>query len=153
MYGYNYEPAPTTFFRVEDRSSCARLIDGLGIVARGQTSCTWNHAATVELVQSHLDWQSRTPSPLISVYSDMERAQQEADRRVDAGRHEVVIWEIETSVGQRTGSRAYYRNLRRYRERHDFWIPKFAWNMSEFEWLFLNVIPEDMVVESWEPPM
>jgi hypothetical protein len=143
-----YDRAPTTFYRVEDASSCARLIEGVGIRARRQTTYTWNHTALVKLVKNHLDWWNPSRSPFISVYDDLERAQHEAERREDKEHHEVVIWEIETSIGKDTGSKAEYRNLRRYRKKQKFNIPGFAWNMSVHEWLFLNEIPEDMIVRN-----
>jgi hypothetical protein len=141
-----YIRAPTTFYRVEDASSRARRSKGAGICARRQTKYTWNHTALVKLVKKHLVWRNGSRSPFISVYDDLERAQHEAGRRVRDKHLEVVIWKIETSVGKDTGSKAEYRNLRRYRKKQKFNIPGFAWNMSVHEWLFLNEIPEDMVV-------
>jgi hypothetical protein len=150
-----YIRAPTTFYRVEDASSCARLIEGVGIRARRQTTYTWNHTALVKLVKNHLDWWNQSRSPFISVYDDLERAQHEAERREDKEHDEVVIWEIKTTRGRGRGRRARqnrpraeYRNLRGYAESRDFDIPDAAVKMSEYEWLFLNEIPEHMVVRN-----
>lgn len=153
---YTYSRAPTTFYRVEDEYSCARLEKGAGIVARRQLRVdkyTWNHDATVRLVKEHLAWGSRKPSPFISAFDNLERAQYEADRREDKGRRKVVIWEIKTTKGRgrnrQDWPRAEYRNLTNYAETHEFDIPEVALNMSEYEWLFLNEIPECMIVQAW----
>lgn len=146
-----YHRAPTTFYRVEDASSCARWRKGVGIRALRQTKYTWNHTAIVKLVKKHLNWKDRSHSPFISVYDNLERAEVEAERRENKGHDEVVIWEINTNRGRkrrdgRKRPRAEYRNLRGYADSHDFDIPDVAVNMSEYEWLFLNEIPEHMVV-------
>ena len=145
--------APTTFYRVEDEYSRARLEKGAGIVARKQTRLTWSHDATVDLVLDHLDWCSQKPSPFISAFDDLERAQYEADRRKEKGRRKVVIWEIKTTKGRgrnrQDWPRAEYRNLTNYAKTHKFDIPDVALNMSECEWLFLNGIPECMIVRAW----
>ena len=148
--------APTTFYRVEDEYSRARLETGAGIVARKQTRLTWNHAATVALVLDHLDWWSQKLSPFISAFDDLERAQYEADRRKGEGHRDVVICEIDTTRRWKKGRRgrknvvprAEYRNLTNYAETHDFDIPEVALNMSGCEWLFLNEIPECMIVRA-----
>ena len=144
--------APTTFYRVEDEYSRARLEEGAGIVARKQTRLTWSHDATVDLVLDHLDWWSQKPSPFISAFDDLERAQYEADSREHDGHLDVVIWEIKTTKGRgrnrQDWPRAEYRNLTGYAKSRKFKIPKAALNMSECEWLFLNEIPECMVVRT-----
>jgi hypothetical protein len=157
---YTYSRAPTTFYRVEDADSCARRIEGVGIVARRQLRVdkyTWNHDATVDLVLNHLDWRSQKLSPFMSAFDDLERTQCEARRREDRGHRDVVIWEIDTTRRWKKGRRgrknvvprAEYRNLTNYAETHEFKIPKVALNMSECEWLFLNEIPECMIVRAW----
>jgi hypothetical protein len=149
---YTYSHAPTTFYRVEDEYSRARLEEGAGIVARKQTRLTWSHDATVRLVKKHLAWGSRKPSPFISAFDDLGRAQYEADRRKEKGRRKVFIWVIKTTKGRgrnrQDWPRAEYRNLTGYAKSRKFKIPKVALNMSECEWLFLNEIPECMIVRA-----
>ena len=97
----------------------------------------------MEMVENHLDWQNKNPSPFISVYSDERRAEIEARRRVRDGHDDVFIWEIDTNEAKNV---AQYRNLRRFAKKSGIWIPDFAWDNSEYEWLFLNQIPEAMIV-------
>jgi hypothetical protein len=151
---YEYSRAPTTFYRVEDANSCARRIEGAGIVALSKTKYTWNNGATVRLVKNHLNWRSRKRSPFISVYDNLERARHEARRRVRRNHRDVVIWEIKTTSrgkrrrGRKGMPRAEYRNLTNYAEKRGLDIPEVALNMSECEWLFLKSIPECMIVQS-----
>jgi hypothetical protein len=140
--------APTTFFRVESESSCARQREGRGIVAQRRSTLkfSWDCSEIQEMVLNHLDWWSQIPSPFISVYSDRKRAEQEADRRVKTGQVDVVIWEINTKKAK---NKAQYRNLRRLAKKGGIKIPKVARNNSKYEWLFLNKIPDAMIVDNW----
>lgn len=142
--------APTKFFRVESESSCVRRREGRGIVAQKKSALkfSWDCPEILEMVENHLDWQSKIPSAFISVYSEMDRARQEADRRVETGHNDVVIWEIDTNEAK---YKAQYRNLRRFAKKGGIQIPKFASNNSKYEWLFLNQIPDAMIVEAWCP--
>jgi hypothetical protein len=101
------------------------------------------------MVENHLDWDSGVPSPFISMYSEMERAQQEADRRVDKKHNGVVIWEIDTN---RAKYEVQYRNLSRFAKNCGIGIPHCALDNSKSEWIFLDRIPAAMVVEAWYPP-
>ncbi|KAM0714211.1 hypothetical protein Q7P37_009998 [Cladosporium fusiforme] len=142
---------PTTFFRVESDSSRARWRERKGIVARKKTALSFRRACPefLEMVENHLDWGSGVPSPFISVYSEMQRAQQEADRRMEEGHNGVVIWEIDTYKAR---NKVEYRNLRPFTEKYGIHIPGRALNNSKYEWIFLNRIPDAMIVKAWYPP-
>lgn len=147
----SHSPKPTTFFRVESDSSRARLRKGKGIIARKRTALSFSRTCPEfrEIVENHLDWWSSVPSPLISVYSEMRRAEQEADRRMGDGHNDVVIWEIDTNEAR---YEVQYRNLRPFAEGCGIYIPECAWNNSRCEWIFLNRIPDAMIVNAWYPP-
>lgn len=101
---------------------------------------------TCEMLESHLDWYSRTPSTFISVYSSLEWAEIEARRRLKAGYEDVVILIINT---QRGPFRAEYRNVTRLAEKCHVEIPKEAEHNSEYEWLFLHYIPAVMIEDEY----
>lgn len=101
------------------------------------------------MVEDHLDWWSGIPSPFISVYSKRWRAEQEADRRVGDGHRDIVIWEIDTNKAKYA---VQYRNLRRFAWNSGIDIPDCALKNSEYEWIFLNRIPDAMIVQGWYPP-
>lgn len=94
----SHSPNPTTFFRVESDSSRAQWRKEKGIIARKRTTLSFSRTCPefLEMVENHLDWWSGIPSPFISVYSEMWRAKQEADRRMGDRHNDVVIWKIDT---------------------------------------------------------
>lgn len=79
----------------------------------------------------------------------MWRAEQEADRRMGDGHNDVVIWEINTNKAKYT---VQYRNLRRFAWNCGIDIPDRALKNSEHEWIFLNRIPDAMIVKGWYAP-
>jgi hypothetical protein len=145
----NYQ-TPTTFFRVESKTSCARRRGRRGILAQKRSTLRFSPDCPeiLEMVLDHLYWRSKIPSPFISVYSDLDRAEQEADRRVKDRHEDIVIWVIDTNLAK---YKTQYRNLRRFAKKGGVEIPKFAQHNSEHEWLFLNKIPDAMIVGSWPP--
>jgi hypothetical protein len=147
----SHSPNPTTFFRVESDSSRARRRKGKGIVARKRTALNFSRTCPefLEMVENHLDWWSGIPSPFISVYSEMRRAEIEAERRKKDGHNDVVIWEIDTNEAK---YEVQYRNLPRFAWKCGIDIPECAKNNSEYEWIFLNRIPDAMIVGDWYPP-
>lgn len=144
----NKPRAPTTFYRVNDASSCAQYVLGSGIEARAVTDLEFTSQCpdVVDMVLDHLDWQSHERSPFISVYSKRSRADKEADRRVQSGCKDVVIWKIDTKKAPWT---ADYRNVTLFAYNAGFDIPEYAEHNSLYEWLFVNRIPEKMIVRTW----
>ena len=59
------------------------------------------------------------------------------------GKKEVVIFVIDTS--QELG-KAQYRDLRKLAVKFGLWIPYKSWHNSEYEWVFLEHIPDHMIV-------
>lgn len=142
-----YEPAPTIFFRVQDEYSRARYDPRNGLFSEEERlNITFNPKSprTCDMVESHLDWYSQTPSTFISVYADYHSARQEAYRRADDGHKGVVLWKIDTQEGD---FKAQYRNARLLADKCKVRIPKRAWNNSENEWFFLYHIPKGMMVK------
>lgn len=64
------------------------------------------------------------------------------------GHNDVVIWEIDTNKAK---YEVQYRNLRRFAKNCGINIPDCALKNSEYEWIFLDRIPNAMIVEGWNP--
>ena len=137
--------APRVFYRVEDACSSAQYIDGKGILA-GDTDTavrfTSNEAVLRDLVDQHLDWSNRNPTPFISTYCEESVAWDEAQRRVKRGRKDIINYKIDMDD---TCERAEYRNVQRLAKKLDLWIEEKAWHNSEHEWIFLHRIPDSAV--------
>lgn len=143
-----FQVTPTTFFRVQDEDSRAQYLDSEGIYAQDLfTSMTFDikkHCSSIrDEIQKHLDWYNRDPTCLISTYASESVAKSQAKLRIERGKKEVVILVIETS--QELGG-AQYRNLRKLARKVDLRIPYEAWHNSEYEWVFLEHIPDHMIV-------
>lgn len=95
-------------------------------------------------VKAHLRWRNRKPTPFISVYADWDTAWKEAKRRKkDGKKSRVTLTSIDVS---QVRGELEYRNMRRLCSSLRIWIPGNAWNNSEHEWIFLNHIPEHVIV-------
>lgn len=136
------------FFRVQDEHSRAQYLSFEGIYAEDQSSSmTFNirmHYRNIrDEIEKHLDWANRDPTCLISTYARQDVAEKQARLRIDQGREEVVIFVIDPA--QESGG-AQYRNLRMLAKKVDFQIPDQASNNSKYEWIFLEQIPDHMIV-------
>jgi len=136
------------FFRVQDEHSRAQYLNSEGIFAEDQsTSMTFNirmhYRSIQDEIEKHLDWANRDPTCLISTYARQDVAEEQARLRINRGREEVVIFVIDTAQG--IGG-AQYRNLRPLARKVNFQIPDQAWNNSKYEWIFLEQIPDHMIV-------
>lgn len=145
-----YQNAPTIFFRVQDEDSRDQYRDSKGIYATAQSNSMLfdikKHYYDIrDEVVKHLNWDNRDPTCLISTYANESVAQDQAQRRIDNGKEEVVILVIDTS--QYLGG-AQYRDLRKLVEKIGLSIPKKAGNNSEYEWVFLDHIPDYMIVDT-----
>jgi hypothetical protein len=89
--------APNIYYRVQDSSSRASWTETGFKAEDTHTDVNFDYLSVwlFNVLGEHLDWASPTPSPLISVYSDKRTAMREAQRRVEAGKQEVVICVID----------------------------------------------------------
>jgi hypothetical protein len=139
---------PYIFFRVEDKDSRARYFGEGGLFAEDtdtRIDFKSNNKSLLREVERHLDWGNRVPTPFISMYCDEDVALREANRRVEEGKEDVRVYEINM---RRSAERREYRNIRRLAERLELDIPERAWNNSEYEYIFLHHVP-DIAVVGW----
>lgn len=142
---------PYIFYRVEDHTSRARYIDGDGLLAEDtDTEVNFRRPdlRLISLVERHLDWGNRDPTPFISMYCEEAVADREADRRVRRGKRDVKIYKIIMPKDKR--KRVEYRNVRRLAKELEVDIPEHAWHNSECEYIALNHVPESAVVGSFD---
>jgi hypothetical protein len=142
--------APNIFYRVEDKGSRAQYVYKRGILAEDRTTVVDFHKRGSQLrrqVENHLDWGSRTSSPFISMYNNEEAALNEAERRVEAGKKEVVVHQIDTWKKDRL---VEYRNMRLLAKKIGAEIPKRAWHNSKYEYIALHHIPNSAILGSLE---
>ncbi|KAL2192691.1 hypothetical protein P885DRAFT_47104 [Corynascus similis CBS 632.67] len=140
-------------FRVEDAESRAHLtLDG--IVSGSDTAVNfeydtfWEERRLLELVQDHLDWGSRTDTPFISVYGDWGRAYREAERRVRAGKIDVVIHEILINHGSE--GEVQFRLVPKLMSTLGAEIPDKAAHNAELEFICLHFIPRKFIIRTVE---
>lgn len=139
--------APRVFYRVEDEHSRARYIQGEGIFAEDtNTVVHFAVRGTALLVERHLDWANRRPTPFISTYCEESVAWSEANRRVARGKEDVRVYTIDMDESY---DPAEYRNVRPLAKRLGLYINNNAYNNSMYEWIFLHRVPDSAVVE-WE---
>lgn len=142
-------------WRVEDASSRAKLKDQ-GIVSGSSDEVNFwlNNAKEVEDLReamlAHLDWHNTRDTPFISVYKDMDRAEMEATRRMNAGKRNVVIHEILVDDGWR--GRVQFRSVPKLMNTLGERIPERAAHMAEYEVVFLHCIPWECVLVTLYPP-
>jgi L-ribulose-5-phosphate 3-epimerase UlaE len=141
---------PHIFYRVEDEDSRARYRDGYGIFAEDtKTRVCFNRYDNrlLSQVERHLDWRNRHPTPFISMYCDEEAAEREAERRVEDGKKDVRIYTIDM---QESDEWREYRDVRYLAYKLGFRIPAYAWNNSEYEYIFLHYVPESAIMDCEE---
>lgn len=98
--------------------------------------------STRRLLDIHLDWTNRTPTPFISVYATYQAAKNEARRIITRGMKEVII---AIDVGIVCGKEVFC-NVRRLAEKLDYGIPEYALNNSKHEYIFVHCIPNPAIV-------
>lgn len=140
-------------FRVEDAESRAHLTpDGIrsGSNTKVNFGCRtfWEKRRLLELVQNHLDWGSRPDTPFISVYGDWDRAYREAERRVRAGKIDVVIHEI--FIDYDSEGEVQFRHVPKLMQKLGAEIPGKAAHNAEFEFIFLHRIPRKFIIGTME---
>lgn len=140
-------------FRVEDDSSIAFYMEGLGIFAAlGEE---WvplypkgfkGMSILEQMVWDHLDWYNRTPTPFISASSNKDWALNEARRRQEAGKTNVVVYQIFRR--QYHVKYPYFESVRTLLNRAQSHIPSHAdYPCTNYEYLFLHHIPDEFITE------
>ena len=141
--------APRKYWRVQDEHSQSRYDERWGMLAGDPHSSIdfnprgWEEEDVfINELENHLDWGNREPTVFISVYTDEDRAYEEAERRMERGRQQVVVHEI---VPLRDHSMEY-RSVRGLAEWWGVEIPEEAYRNSEYEYVFLHqIVPEAVV--------
>ena len=142
--------APVEYYRVQDNSSATRFNKRNGFKA-GDTQLQLRMFSPRDRAEErnlsnalgrHLDWSDRTPSPFISVYSNLNTAIDSAIARVKDGKRDVVIAHINV---EQTESRLWYRKVRDVAKEIGLWIQPQAWENSHNEFIFLRHIPAEAV--------
>jgi hypothetical protein len=143
-------------WRVEDDSSIACYSHRNGIWAGDIVPVSFSGKSENERQQLafwlslHLVWGNRIRTPFISVYNNRGRAEQEAARRVDARKSNVVIYKIR--VPDWDNSRRVpveFRKVRKLTSALGVEIPAQAYHNSEIEFVFLHHIPEKYIECTW----
>jgi hypothetical protein len=137
---------PRIFFRVEDDDSRARYKAGRGILAEDRVTAIDFGSRNPWLsrhISRHLNRSNRVATPFISTYCLEEVAREEAQRRVDRGKEGVRVYKID--IGK-TSKRREWRSIRRLARGLRYDIPECAWSNSEYEYIFLHLIPSTAVV-------
>lgn len=142
------------FYRVEDSSSRARARYGQDLYPEDRRADLSFDPREVEYygrlgrhLPKHLRWSNRTPTGLISVYSDLDVAHREARRRVRAGKEEVCIVMIDASEGRWEEQPQKARQLA---SELGVWIPEWAWNNPRYEYVSIKCIPAKFIVGIFE---
>ena len=140
--------APLKYYRVQDNSSATYFDVDDGFVAGDPElpvrMFPRNDSEERDLsnaLDRHLDWYDTTPSPFISVYTDLDTARVSANARVKQGKRGVFIAHIDV---KRIGG-LYYRNVRGLADEIELEIQPQALNNSRQEFIFLHHIPEEAV--------
>jgi hypothetical protein len=141
-------------WRVEDDSSIACYNDKNGIFAGDGVPVSFSAKSKKERQQLafwlslHLDRGNRVKTPFISVYNNRRRAEQEADRRVAAGKSNVVIYEILVPDSDSSCCLVVeFRKVRKLRTVRGVQISLYVYHNSENEFVFLHHIPEEYILE------
>ncbi len=130
-------------WRVEDASSRAQwtpngILSGSDDLVEFQANTRQEKETLREAMLAHLDWGNRVDTPFISVYKSNYRAVKEANRRLDAGKANVVIHEI--VIDESCRGRVQFR-----------YVPKLMCAFDEgftgakYEFVFLHRIPPECV--------
>jgi hypothetical protein len=141
-------------WRVEDDSSIARYRHRKGIWAGDGIPVSISAASKKERKQLalwlslHLDCGNRIKTPFISVYNNRRRAEQEAYRRVAAGKSNVVIYEILVPDWDTSCCLVIeFRKVKKLRTLLGVEISVYVYHGSENEFVFLHHIPEEHILE------
>lgn len=136
------------FYRVTDDSSGSKLGDH-GFLAsepiyQPRMFPPWSEQEQEDLkrmLDKHLNWYNREPTPFISVYISKKVAWDYAEARKNDGWTGVSVTYIQREM---IGPECL-RRVRTLAKDLGYWIPPRAWPNSEFEWIILNHIPQEAI--------
>jgi len=140
-------PPPRFLYRLFDDSSVSRFDEDDGFVAGNPRGAfNRNQYWAKYVIQRHMHWGNRRPTPFISVTSSRAKALHYAQQRKNLGHAGVSIAKIDTAALRASGVIMYHMAtlVKRTRARLD----PVAWNYSEY--LCLHYIPPQAVIEVWE---
>lgn len=143
--------APDIYYRVHDESSATHF-DEDGFVAGDHLPWLMMHPPRnpqedkelFNALDEHLDWSSETASPFISAYADEDTAVNSAVARVNQGKEGVFIAVIDVEERREP---LWFRHVPKLAKKVGLWIEPQAWNNSKYEYIFLNYIPGEVIVE------
>lgn len=144
--------APVKYYRVQDNSSATHFNEEDGFIAGDPElqlrMFTPRNPSEVRnlfnALDSHLDLSDTTPSPFISVYTNVKTAVNSAIARVKDGKKGVFIAYIDVEdIGG-----LYYRQVRKVAEEIGLWIQPRAWGNSQEEFIFLHHLPAEAITKS-----
>jgi hypothetical protein len=137
---------PRFLYRVFDDQSVSRL-DEDGFAA-GNPNGGFNHKKywAKYVIQRHMHWGNRRPTPFISVTASRAKAVHYARQRQELGHSDVSIAKIDIAVLRDSGVIIYH--MATLVKRTGAHIDPVAWNYSEY--LCLRNIPREAVINSWE---
>jgi len=138
---------PRFLYRVFDDQSVSRLNEVDGFVAgnpNGGFSRKRYWAKYV--IQRHMHWGNRRPTPFISVTASRAKAVHYARQRQELGHSDVSIAQIDTAALRASGVIIYH--MATLVKRTGAHIDPVAWNYSEY--LCLRSIPREAVIKVWE---
>ena len=142
--------APYKYYRVHDNSSATHFDGENGFIAadpqlplRMFPRNRSEYQNLFNALGGHLDWSDRTPSPFISVYSDLKTAENSAIARVKRGKRGVFIAHIDVEAIEDL----WYRFTPKLAEEIGLRIQPQALRNSEQEFVFLHHIPGEAVTK------
>lgn len=138
---------PRYLYRVFDDTSISYLDEVNGFVAGNPVGAFKRHRYWAKYVlQRHMRWGNRQPTPFISVTASRAKAAHYARQRQELGHGDVSIAKIDTAISRASGVIIYHMaTLVKKTGAH---IEPVAWNYSEY--LCLRHIPREAVTEVWE---
>ncbi|KIM76144.1 hypothetical protein PILCRDRAFT_826655 [Piloderma croceum F 1598] len=138
---------PKFVYRVFDDQSVSRFNGVDGFVAGNPDGAFNRHRyGAKSVIQRHMRWGNRRPTPFISVTASRAKAVHYARQRQELGHGGVSIAKIDTAALRASGVVIYHMATLVKRTRAH--IDPVAWNYSEY--LCLRYIPHEAIVEVWE---
>jgi len=137
---------PQFLYRVFDDNSVSRL-DGIDGFVAGNPGKAFspNRYWAKYVIQRHMRWGNRRPTPFISATSSRAKAVHYARQRQELGHGDVSIAKIDTAALRASGITTYH--MATLVKRTGAYIDPVAWNYSEY--LCLRYIPREAVIEVW----
>ncbi|CRL28547.1 unnamed protein product [Penicillium camemberti] len=135
-----------SFWRVTSASSAAQFYPGEGFRALNETdritlypNSRHEHQMLLDHTTRHLEWGNRIPTSLISTYDDFRTAKHEAQRRVQAGEEDVILWEME--LDEDVEDDVEYADMHSLARKLRIWIDDNAYHNARHEVVFVDLIP------------